>query len=247
MSKLLHTLLHALNTFKAQVQIAHWNVESENFSELHAFFGNLYELANTDVDAVAEKIRVLGVPVEFDPAKTEGIIIPESVSCPRELLQLTLTNISIVLAILNRCMKEANDTTNFGLQNYFGGLIEAYEKQQWMIKSQLKVKKTLRNVLEELNPLLPGNYIDSEGKEHESDENKFVVVEDFPTIASFLEGNPIATEVVQKVMDLVYLGKTAEAEAYLEKHHQPIKDQVMTLVRLQPQVASRFKTINEKE
>lgn len=104
------------------------------------------------------------------------------------------------------------------------------------------MKKTLRQILEEMDPLLPYNYIDDEGNEHESHVNKFVVVsEDFPTIASFLEGNPIATEVVRKVMDLVYLGKTAEAEAYLEKHHQPIKDQVMNLVRLQPNVAAKYR------
>lgn len=63
--------------------------------------------------------------------------------------------------------------------------------------------------------------------------------EDFPTIASFLEGNPIAKDVVDKVMDLVYNGNHADALAYLEKEHQELKDQIMSLVYLQPHVAAK--------
>lgn len=102
-------------------------------------------------------------------------------------------------------------------------------------------KLTIKELLEELDKedlLVPGNYIDNEGNEHNSIENKFVVTEDFPTIASFLEGNPMAPEIVKTVMDLVWEGKHSEALAYLEKNHQPIKDQVMNLVYLQPHIAA---------
>lgn len=248
MNSLLLDLLHTLNEFKAQSQVAHWNVESENFAQLHDFFGKLYAMVDADIDAVAEKIRVLGDAVDFDPHKENtGVVKTGTESDPKELLQATLTNITLVLSVLNSCMKMSNEHESFGLQNFLGGLIEAYEKQQWMVRSHLRVKKTLRNVLEELNPLLPGNYIDDEGVEHESNVNRFIVVEDCPTIASFLEGNPIASEAVQRVLDLMYLGKVAEAETYLEKHHQQIKDQIMVLVRLQPHIAARNSQLTEKE
>jgi hypothetical protein len=71
--------------------------------------------------------------------------------------------------------------------------------------------------------------------------SKNIIEEDFPTIASFLEGNPIAKDVVDKVMDLIWHGQHANALSYLEKNHQDIKDQVMTLVYLQPHIAAKLK------
>ena len=88
--------------------------------------------------------------------------------------------------------------------------------------------------------LLPGNYIDDSGEEHHNSDDKFVVVEDFLTLASFLEGNPIATEAVKTVVDLIFNGKRAEAEEYLSKNHNDIKDQVTSLVTLAPHVAAKI-------
>lgn len=112
----------------------------------------------------------------------------------------------------------------------------------------MEKKQTLKELLEELDQkdlLLPGNYIDSEGKEHSSDENKFVVVEDFLTLASFMEGNPMAAGAVKATMDLIWKGDHSGALNYLEKNHQDIKDQVMSLVYLQPHLAAVEATKNK--
>jgi hypothetical protein len=69
--------------------------------------------------------------------------------------------------------------------------------------------------------------------------DQLIFLEDFPTIASFLEGNPMATEVVNKVMDLVWKGQHSEALAFLEKEHQDLKDPIMSLVYLQPHIAAK--------
>ena len=103
--------------------------------------------------------------------------------------------------------------------------------------------KTIRSLLEEVEAkklLLPGNYIDDEGKEHSSDENKFMVIENVPSIASFLEGNPIATDAVKATMDLIWNNSKEAAVSYLEKEHPELKDQIMTLIALQPDVAAKI-------
>ena len=112
------------------------------------------------------------------------------------------------------------------------------------------MKQTLGQLLESLSKkelLIPGNYIDSEGVKHSSNKNEFdvidgkspsIVAEDSLTLASFLEGNPIAKDAVNAAMDLIWRGNHAEALAYLEKNHQDIKDQVMSLIYLQPHIAA---------
>lgn len=70
--------------------------------------------------------------------------------------------------------------------------------------------------------------------------DQYIFLEDFPTIASFLESEPMAKDVVDKVVDLVYNGNHSDALAYLEKEHQDLKDQIMALVYLQPHVAAKY-------
>lgn len=99
------------------------------------------------------------------------------------------------------------------------------------------MKKRISELLEELE-LFPPN-VTKDGKVTHTTDNKFIVVEDLDTIASFLEGNPIAGDVVKAVMDLIWNGDHAGALAYLEKEHQSLKDPIMSLVHLNPHVASK--------
>lgn len=46
----------------------HWNVEGQNFAQMHEFFGNLYEEVFNATDGIAERIRSLDAyaPATFD-------------------------------------------------------------------------------------------------------------------------------------------------------------------------------------
>lgn len=74
----------------------------------------------------------------------------------------------------------------------------------------------------------------------QEEQEQYIFLEDFPTIASFLESEPMAKDVVDKVMDLVWNGKHSDALAYLEKEHQDLKDPIMALVYLQPHIAAKY-------
>lgn len=44
-------------------QIAHWNVEGENFTQLHSLFGDIYSDAFSAIDEIAEKIRQYDIKI----------------------------------------------------------------------------------------------------------------------------------------------------------------------------------------
>jgi len=53
----LYDLVCDTMNFYVQAHAAHWNVEAPNFSELHRFFGKLYEDVHSAVDPLAEYLR----------------------------------------------------------------------------------------------------------------------------------------------------------------------------------------------
>lgn len=141
MSDLLHQLLYSMTEFRFQAQVAHWNVEGKDFSQLHSFFGDLYTALDGSLDEIAERIRTLDEVVKFDTRKLcdgSNLVKPDDSTNPESLLRTTLTNNSIILSILNSCMREANDKSLFGLQDFISGMIDVHEKHQWMIKVHLK-------------------------------------------------------------------------------------------------------------
>ena len=57
---LLNTLLADEYVLFTKTRNAHWNVEGQNFMELHKFFESQYEQLDIIIDDVAERIRAVG-------------------------------------------------------------------------------------------------------------------------------------------------------------------------------------------
>lgn len=120
----------------------HWNVEGMFFSQLHDFFGELYEELHSATDPIAEQIRTLNAyaPISLSDMyihKTcmEDIVKP--VSSPQMLENILIANES-VLAALYTAFKLAEQVNNQGLVDYLGGRIDVHNKHSWMIKAYLK-------------------------------------------------------------------------------------------------------------
>src|ERR1700748_1137246 len=59
-SKLLNVVLADEFTLYAKTRNYHWNVTGPHFSDLHKFFESQYEQLDEIMDAVAERVRMLG-------------------------------------------------------------------------------------------------------------------------------------------------------------------------------------------
>ena len=126
--------------FKAQTY--HWNTEGRNFSQDHAFFGDLYQTFLGQIDSTAEQIRALGVyaPPSLEdlyPSKTlqEDTVKPDT-------FEAMVGNILIgnqhIIATLNKLFDDSTAANNQGLANFAADLLDKNAKQAWMLRSYLK-------------------------------------------------------------------------------------------------------------
>mgnify|MGYP001181021619 CR=1 FL=1 len=120
----------------------HWNVEGMYFSQLHDFFGDLYEEVFAAVDAAAEQMRTLD---EYAPGTLSDIIkqatISEDAAKPEdchEMLQNLLDANEEVMVSLNKLFEQASDDDVQGLADWAAGRIDTHAKHRWMIRSHLK-------------------------------------------------------------------------------------------------------------
>ena len=120
----------------------HWNVEGIEFSQLHEFFGDLYQEVFNSIDSLAEEIRKLDatVPygvVAFSKFKTveDSEIYGKNVRGMLEDLQTTNQS---VLESLNTSFKLAEEQNLQGLMDFLAGRISEHEKHAWMIRASLK-------------------------------------------------------------------------------------------------------------
>jgi starvation-inducible DNA-binding protein len=126
--------------FKAQSY--HWNVEGKDFSQLHDFFGDIYEEVYGAVDQAAEEIRTLD---EYAPASLSKILEETTISEDEEkpaTAELMLTNLldtnEEVMVSLNKLFSICSDEDCQGLANWAADRLDKHSKHRWMIRSHLR-------------------------------------------------------------------------------------------------------------
>jgi starvation-inducible DNA-binding protein len=137
----LKTLLATQYAFVIKAQFFHWNVEGSDFSQLHKFFGKIYEEVNGAIDATAEYIRIME---EYTPGSFERFqelsLITGQIKVPRArlMLQELLADNQVVIDLLNQCFASAEQENQQGIADFIAGRIDAQGKHGWMLKAFLK-------------------------------------------------------------------------------------------------------------
>lgn len=120
----------------------HWNVECMNFSEMHGFFGGLYEELYGAVDPLAEEIRALGVYAPISLTELYGAKTVSEDSTKPTSVQLMLSGLlndnTVVIESLNRAFDLAISQKNQGFADFLAGRLDVHAKHAWMINSYLK-------------------------------------------------------------------------------------------------------------
>jgi starvation-inducible DNA-binding protein len=141
LSDLLKQLLATQYAFVVKAQFFHWNVEGPDFSQLHKFFGKVYEEVYKALDPTAEYIRILE---EYTPGSFERFqelsLISGQTKVPRARLMITelLADNQTLIDLLNQCFDAADAEDQQGIADFVAGRIDAQGKHGWMLKSFLK-------------------------------------------------------------------------------------------------------------
>lgn len=137
----LKVLLSNTEVYRIKAQGFHWNIEGDNFVQLHKLFGNIYEDADEAVDTCAEHIRTLEVYVPGSMARfLELAEIKEQPKIPKAMLMVKelIDDTETMLKCLDECFADAVKDNKQGIANFIADRQIAHSKYLWMLKSFAK-------------------------------------------------------------------------------------------------------------
>lgn len=120
----------------------HWNVECSNFTEMHEFFGGVYEQMHGTIDTWAEQLRTLDT---LAPASLMELYnyktIAEDGSKPANVSAMLLalaTSNNVMISNLDQLFKVATEENIQNIADLAAARLDYHRKLSWMIKSFLK-------------------------------------------------------------------------------------------------------------
>jgi starvation-inducible DNA-binding protein len=143
LKELLKTLLADNVALGFKAHGYHWNVESDDFQQLHEFFGDIYSNFDGATDTYAEWLRMLKSYspyrlTDFFDMSTVGEQI--LVGDPEPMIVDLYNEIELHIAKLVEAGKLANEANEFGLANFFADRQTASQKMCWMLRASIEVE-----------------------------------------------------------------------------------------------------------
>ncbi len=119
----------------------HWNVEGDEFFELHEIFEDEYQFFSEEIDTVAERIRIFGLKPNSTPSRMLQLSkIDESSKeiTPFEMVKAIRTDLEALHELLLDTLESALDTGDVGTEYMLNQMIFNLEKRHWMYNAYLK-------------------------------------------------------------------------------------------------------------
>jgi len=132
----LNMLLSNYHVYYQNLRNFHWNVDGENFFDLHEQFEELYDDAKEKIDDIAERIltlrhRPLSQFSEYlakSDVEEAGVVKDDT-----KMVQIILTDHKVIIENMRRLLKVADEVDDAGTDDLIGGFLEDIEKQSWML------------------------------------------------------------------------------------------------------------------
>jgi starvation-inducible DNA-binding protein len=139
---LLNTLLANEYVLYTKTRNAHWNIQGDNFIELHKFFESQYNSLNIIIDDTAERVRALG---HFALGSLKDFLKVAQLSEQNDnfsdqnhiIKTLLEDHESIIHSLRNHIVIITDEFKDLGTADFMTGLMEQHEKMAWMLRSYL--------------------------------------------------------------------------------------------------------------
>ena len=134
-------LLATTFSFYLKAHNYHWNVEGQNFLDLHEFFKSIYEQTHGDVDAIAEEIRALGeyAPGSYTRFRELSSVFDEtSIPAAMDMVNKLATDNQTLMNTQKTAYASAEAAGQIGLSNFLQDLQDKHKKMQWMLTAITK-------------------------------------------------------------------------------------------------------------
>lgn len=126
----------------AKTRHYHWNVEGDNFMEMHKFYESMYEELDEVIDAVAERVRKIGHYSEGrlqDYLKLTNLQEQTYTNDQKKQLKNLLGDHETLVRNLRKLIDLFQDKLkDAGSADFVTGLLQKHETWAWFIRSYLK-------------------------------------------------------------------------------------------------------------
>ncbi len=121
----------------------HWNLVGPRFHSLHEFYEEQYTTLATNIDSIAERIRMVGGAAPGSMAEFLKVARLKERAGARiegtESLQLLLADNEAVVRSLREAIEACEDDfEDVGTADFLTGLIQVHEEAAWMFRSYLE-------------------------------------------------------------------------------------------------------------
>ena len=142
-NKILNNVLADGNVLYIKLRKFHWNLDGDNFMELHKLFEEQYEDVAEAIDEVAERIATLGgtaigTTSEFSKLsqlKENPGKVPTNQEMLKELVADHETIVKSLRKALDDCDEKYGDA---GTSDFLTGLMQEHEKMAWKLRKYFK-------------------------------------------------------------------------------------------------------------
>lgn len=138
--KELNALLCDLHVFYQNVRGFHWNVQGQNFFELHAKFEEYYADLQVKIDKVAERVLTLGgQPLHSMQDYVAGATIPEvkDVHDGVEAVRHCAAAFGVLLLRERALLASSEQAGDEGTRAIMSDFVREQEKTSWMLRAYL--------------------------------------------------------------------------------------------------------------
>ena len=128
--------------FAIKAQNFHWNVEGQDFYQMHLLFESIYDEVYGAVDAFAENIRKIKAytPASLSRFSTLTEISDEvNVLDPQLMVGELLRDAEKMQEIMKVVFQEAEARGEHGLSNFLADRQDAFAKHAWFLRATSKV------------------------------------------------------------------------------------------------------------
>ena len=137
----LNELLANYHIYYQNLRAFHWNIKGPNFFALHAKFEELYTVALTKIDEIAERILTIGhTPLHTfsDYVRVSSIQECQNLTGDRETVSATIQNINSLIALEREILKLAGESSDEGTLGLISEDLNEHEKNHWMLRAFMK-------------------------------------------------------------------------------------------------------------
>ena len=120
----------------------HWTVTGPHFRDYHLRFEDLYTAADSTVDELAERIRMVGgvplhAPAQIEAQTRATISNPTTRQDPEAMLKEALANEETTVSLMHEGIELATEAGDPGTADLLTRFVQAHQKEAWFLREML--------------------------------------------------------------------------------------------------------------